>query len=225
MSDEADKKAGSRRQAARSARKEPHLTPAIVQDARSGRVLMLAYMDEEAERLTVETREVHFFSRSRQRLWRKGETSGNVLALVAMKRDCDGDAILVRAVPRGPTCHTGSVSCFGSDGAEPPPTAIDELADTIAARRALPPGARSYVRSLLDGGWPALLGKLAEEGAELGAELPSGPRERVVAEAADALFHLLIALAARDIPWADVEAELARRAGVSGFDEKASRKR
>src|SRR5689334_11674420 len=144
------------------------LTAAIVQDARSGRVLMLAWMDDEAERLTVETRQVHFFSRSRNRLWRKGETSGNVLDLVSMKRD--GDAILVRAVPRGPACHTGSTSCFGSDGDEPPPTAFDELEQTIAARRALPPGAYSYVRALLDAGWPKLLAKLAEEGAELGAE-------------------------------------------------------
>ena len=203
----------------------PELTPAIVQDAATGRVLMLAYMDAEAERLTRETGEVHFYSRSRQRLWKKGETSGNTLALISLTRDCDEDTILVRAVPRGPTCHTGATTCFGVHAPEPPPTALCELEETIAKRRALEPGARSYVRSLLDGGWPRMLGKLAEEGAELGWELQEGPRERVVAEAADVLFHLLVALGAREVSLAEVERELMRRAGVSGLDEKASRGR
>jgi phosphoribosyl-ATP pyrophosphohydrolase/phosphoribosyl-AMP cyclohydrolase len=203
---------------------ERGLIPAIVQDARTGRVLMMAWMDEEARALTESTGEVHFFSRSRNRLWKKGETSGNTLHMVSISADCDGDTLLVRAIPRGPACHTGAVTCFGANGPEPAPTAIEELEATIAARKALPPGARSYVRKLLDGGWPAMLGKLAEEGAELGAELPSGARERVVSEAADALFHLLVALGAREITFAEVEAELARRHGVSGIDEKAARK-
>ncbi|MSP59144.1 MAG: bifunctional phosphoribosyl-AMP cyclohydrolase/phosphoribosyl-ATP diphosphatase HisIE [Myxococcales bacterium] len=204
---------------------ERRLIPAIVQDARTGRVLMLAWMDDEARALTETTREVHFFSRSRQKIWRKGETSGNVLDLVSLHPDCDGDTLLIRALPRGPACHTGAQTCFGNEGPEPSPTALDELEATIAARAALPPGSRSYVRQLLDGGWPKILGKLAEESAELGAELPEGPRGRVVSEAADALFHLLIALAARGIPLADVEAEIARRADLSGLDEKARRPR
>jgi phosphoribosyl-ATP pyrophosphohydrolase/phosphoribosyl-AMP cyclohydrolase len=204
---------------------ERTLTPAIVQDARTGRVLMLAYMDDEAHALTLSTREVHFFSRSRNRLWKKGETSGNVLELVSLTRDCDGDTWLVRAIPRGPTCHTGSLTCFGTDGNEPAPTALDALESTIAARKKLPPGAHSYVRTLLDGGWPKMLGKLAEEGAELGAELPAGEKSRVISEAADALFHLFVALAARDVTLAEIEAELARREGLSGLDEKAARKK
>ena len=202
---------------------ERPLKAAIVQHAETGRVLMLAWMDDEAEARTRATGEVHFFSRSRNRLWRKGETSGNVLKLVAMQADCDGDALLVRALPAGPTCHTGSLTCFGASGPEPPPTALDALEATIAARAALPPGARSYVRRLLDGGMAKLLGKLAEESAELGAELAAGSRERVIAEAADALFHLLVALGARGVTLAEIEAELARRAGVSGIDEKESR--
>ena len=204
----------------------PALIPAIVQDARDGRVLMLAYMDDEARRLTESTGEVHFYSRSRRRLWRKGETSGHVLRLVSLTADCDGDTLLVRAVPVGPTCHTGSRTCFGTNGVEPPPTIFDALQQTIAARRALPPGTRSYVRALLDGGWPAILAKVDEEASELGAELRGdGSTERVVAEAADLLFHLLVALGARDVPLAAVQAELARREGVSGLDEKAARKK
>ncbi len=202
---------------------ERKLVPAIVQHAHTGQVLMLAYMDDEALRLTEATREVHFFSRSRQRIWRKGETSGNVLDLISLTRDCDGDALLVRAVPRGPTCHTGAQTCFGAGGPEPPPSAVEELEQTIALRQALPRGAGSYVRQLLDGGWPKILAKLAEEGAELGAELPTGTRERIVSEAADALFHLLVALAMRGVRWSEIETELARRSGTSGLEERARR--
>ena len=202
------------------------LIPAIVQDHRSGRVLMLAYMDDEARRLTESTREVHFFSRSRGRIWRKGETSGNVLRLVSLKLDCDGDTLLVRANPRGPTCHTGSQTCFGTDGKEPEPTVLDELQTTIWSRRDLPPGGNSsYVRSLLDGGMAKMLGKLAEEATELGLELRDGSRERVISESADAIFHLLVALAARDVTLADIEKELDHRAGMSGLEEKAARKK
>lgn len=204
---------------------ERPLRAAIVQHAETGRVLMLGWMDDEAEAQTRATGLVHFFSRSRGRLWKKGETSGNTLTLVAIQADCDADALLVRAIPAGPTCHTGTETCFGATGPEPPPTALDALERTIAERAALPPGARSHVRRLLDGGWPAILGKLAEESAELGAELPAGPRERVIEEAADALFHLLVALGARGVRLAEIEAALARRAGTSGIDEKAGRTR
>jgi phosphoribosyl-ATP pyrophosphohydrolase/phosphoribosyl-AMP cyclohydrolase len=204
---------------------ERPLKAAIVQHAHTGRVLMLGWMDDEAEAKTRQSGFVHFFSRSRGRLWKKGESSGNVLQLVAMQADCDGDALLVRALPAGPTCHTGALTCFGATGPEPPPTALDALERTIAERAALPPGARSHVRRLLDGGMAAILGKLAEESAELGAELASGPRERVVAEAADALFHLLVALGARGVSLEEIEAELDRRAGTSGLDEKEARKR
>jgi phosphoribosyl-ATP pyrophosphohydrolase/phosphoribosyl-AMP cyclohydrolase len=204
------------------------LTPAIVQDALSGRVLMLAWMNEEAELLTGETGQVHFWSRSRGKLWKKGETSGNVLALVEMKRDCDGDTILVRALPTGPTCHTGSTSCFGTDGEEPPPSELEALYATILSRLAAPAGTRSYVRSLVDHESPTRVGeKIVEEAGELAAEVAGAPpdRARVIAEAADLLFHALIGLATSGVTLREVEAELHKRAGVSGLDEKASRKK
>jgi len=199
------------------------LTAAVVQHALTGRVLMLGYMDDEALRRTRETGEVHFWSRSRGRLWKKGETSGNVLQLVEIKADCDADAWLVRALPAGPTCHTGSQTCFGTDGKEPPPTELEALYQTILARKNAPPGTRSYVRQLLEGG---VVGqKIGEEANELAAELPAGAKERVIAEAADLVFHTLVGLAARDVTLEDVARELHRRAGVSGLDEKAARKK
>jgi phosphoribosyl-ATP pyrophosphohydrolase/phosphoribosyl-AMP cyclohydrolase len=206
------------------------LVPAIVQDAARGTVLMLAWMNAEALRLTRETGVVHFWSRSRQALWKKGETSGNTLAVVELRLDCDGDAILVRATPAGPTCHTGATACFfhvlgdaphDDDGA-PPAHELDRLAATIDARKAST-AQKSYTRSLLDGGVPAIVAKIAEEQAELAAELPAGPEAAVVHEAADLLFHVLVGLAARDIPVARVWDELARRTAKSGHAEKASR--
>jgi phosphoribosyl-ATP pyrophosphohydrolase/phosphoribosyl-AMP cyclohydrolase len=205
---------------------EVKLTPAIVQDAATGRVLMLAWMNEEAERLTRETREVHFWSRSKQRIWKKGETSGHVLDLVEMKADCDADTWLVRARPRGPVCHTGCETCFGTDGHEPPASEIESLEATIDARLAAPAGTRSYVRSLVDHESPTRVSeKVVEEAGELSVELAhqQASHERIVAEAADLLFHVLIGLRQRGVRFAEVERELAKRAGVSGLDEKAAR--
>jgi phosphoribosyl-ATP pyrophosphohydrolase/phosphoribosyl-AMP cyclohydrolase len=202
---------------------EKNLTVAVVQHALTGRVLMVAYMDEEALRKTRETGQVWFWSRSRGRLWKKGESSGNVLTLVDLKADCDADAFLVRALPAGPTCHTGSLTCFGTDGNEPAPNELEALFDTIVARKNAPAGTRSYVRSLLDK--EGKVGeKIMEEANELVAELPAGSRERVISEAADLFFHALVGLAARDVTLEDVGRELNRRAGVSGLDEKAARK-
>jgi phosphoribosyl-ATP pyrophosphohydrolase/phosphoribosyl-AMP cyclohydrolase len=205
---------------------EQKLLPAIVQDVLSGRVLMLAWMNEEAERLTRETGQVHFWSRSRGKLWKKGETSGNVLTLVELKRDCDADTILVRALPAGPTCHTGSTTCFGTDGAEPSPTELEELYATIVQRIAAPAGTRSYVKSLVEHERPSRIGeKIVEEAGELAVEVTQEQRDRarVVSEAADLLFHALVGLAASGVTLREVEAELRRRAGVSGLDEKESR--
>jgi phosphoribosyl-ATP pyrophosphohydrolase/phosphoribosyl-AMP cyclohydrolase len=176
----------------------PELRAAIVQDAETGRVLMLAWMDAEAERLTRETGEAHFFSRSRGRLWRKGETSGNTLAVEEVRDDCDGDALLLRVRPSGPACHTGSVSCFA-------PwlwRRVRERAETM------PEG--SYVASLLRDG--AAAQKLGEEGVEAALAVASEDDERVVAELADLWFASYVALAARGLDPADVEEELARRA-------------
>jgi phosphoribosyl-ATP pyrophosphohydrolase/phosphoribosyl-AMP cyclohydrolase len=206
---------------------ERKLLPAIVQDALNGRVLMLGWMDDEALSLTRSTGQVHFWSRSRQRIWKKGETSGNVLALVEIKTDCDADTWLVRALPHGPTCHTGSLSCFGSDGAEPVASELDALVRTIDSRKSQPPGTRSYVRSLLDQGSKKIAEKIREEANELAIEIENAgsERQRIINEAADVLFHALVGLAARDVTLDDVLRELHRRAGTSGLDEKAARKK
>ncbi|MEO7730150.1 MAG: bifunctional phosphoribosyl-AMP cyclohydrolase/phosphoribosyl-ATP diphosphatase HisIE [Kofleriaceae bacterium] len=206
---------------------ERGLVPCIVQDAATGTVVMLAWMNAEALRLTRETRTVHFWSRSRQALWKKGETSGNTLALVELRGDCDHDAILVRATPAGPTCHTGATSCFfhpddGPDDDGPAPPILSRLAQIIEARRAAT-AQTSYTKSLLEAGMPKILAKIAEEHGELAAELPEGPDAKVVHETADLLFHVMVGLAARRIPIEAVFAELARRFGTSGHVEKAQR--
>ena len=198
---------------------EQGLVPAIVQDATTGAVLMLAWMNAEALRLTEETRVVHFWSRSRQALWKKGETSGNTLALVEMRLDCDRDALLVRAHPAGPTCHTGTKTCWGDDV---PASIVDQLARTIEARRDST-AEKSYTKSLLEKGMPKILEKIAEESGELAAELPDGDEAKVVHETADLLFHVMVGLTARRIPVERVLDELARRFGTSGHVEKASR--
>ncbi len=203
------------------------LAPAIVQDADTGVVLMLAWMNAEAWRLTEETGAVHFWSRSRQALWRKGERSGHELRVVELRLDCDRDAILVRARPHGPTCHTGRPACFfetaaGVDEAAPAAHVVDRLERVLHARRDATAD-KSYTRSLLAAGMPKILAKIAEEHDELAAELPAGARDKVVHETADLLFHVMVGLVSRDIPVADVWRELGRRFGTSGHDEKASR--
>jgi phosphoribosyl-AMP cyclohydrolase / phosphoribosyl-ATP pyrophosphohydrolase len=220
---------------------ERGLVPCVVQDAEAGTVLMLAWMNAEALRLTRETGVVHFWSRSRGALWKKGETSGNTLAVVELRIDCDRDAILVRARPAGPTCHTGATACFftrddgGTDDgvpagpaapaapAAPGAAILERLAAILIARRDSATGERSYTKSLLEAGMPKILAKIAEEHGELAAELPDGDAAKVVHETADLVFHVLVGLVARDIPIGDVFAELARRFGTSGHAEKASR--
>jgi len=178
----------------------PELRPAIVQDADSGRVLMLAWMDDEAERRTRETGEAHFHSRSRRRLWRKGETSGDTLAVEELRDDCDGDALLVRVRPRGVACHTGSLSCFA-------PWLWRRVAERARLR---PPG--SYVARLLEGGPVACGRKLAEEGVEAALAAAAEDDRRVVEEVADVWFASYVLLASRGLDPAAVEGELARRA-------------
>jgi phosphoribosyl-ATP pyrophosphohydrolase/phosphoribosyl-AMP cyclohydrolase len=205
------------------------LVPCIVQDATSSTVLMMAWMNAEALRLTRETGIVHFWSRSRQALWKKGETSGHTLALVELRVDCDRDCLLVRATPAGPACHTGTTSCFFTlddgttdDGVAPILARLDQL---LVARRDASTGEKSYTRSLLDKGMPKILEKIAEEHGELAAELPSGPDDLVVHEAADLLFHVMVGLTSRKLPVDRVLAELGRRFGTSGHVEKASRQK
>ncbi len=176
------------------------LQAAIVQDATTGRVLMLAWMDDEALRLTRETGEAHFFSRSRGRLWRKGETSGNVLAVEELREDCDGDAVLLRVRPSGPACHTGSLSCFAP-----------WLWRRVAERAATQPEG-SYVARLVEAGPAAAARKLGEEGVEAALAGASESDERLVSELADLWFHSYVLLATRGLDPAAVEDELARRA-------------
>ena len=207
------------------------LVPCVVQDAERGTVLMLAWMNAEALRLTRETGVVHFWSRSRQALWKKGETSGNTLALVELRIDCDHDTVLVRAKPAGPTCHTGATSCFfhRDDGTDddgvPPVTIIEQLDRVLQARRDSASGEKSYTKSLLDAGMPKILAKIAEEHGELAAELPAGDDAKVIHETADLLFHVMVGLASRNIPVERVLDELGRRFGTSGHAEKAARKK
>lgn len=178
---------------------QPELQAAIVQDAASGRVLMLAWMDEEALRLTRESGQAHFFSRSRDRLWRKGESSGNSLEVEELRDDCDGDAILLRVRPAGPACHTGSKSCFA-------PWLWRAVAERAAAR---PKG--SYVAGLLEQGPAAVARKVGEEGLEAALAGAGESDERLVSELADLWFHSYVLLAARGLDPADVECELERR--------------
>jgi phosphoribosyl-ATP pyrophosphohydrolase/phosphoribosyl-AMP cyclohydrolase len=175
------------------------LKPAIVQDSATGRVLMLAWMDEEAEQRTRETNEAWFWSRSRGRLWRKGETSGNTLAVDELRDDCDGDALLLRVTPAGPACHTGSTTCFAPG-----------LWRTIS-ERALERPAGSYTVELLEAGVGACARKVGEEAVEVAVAALDESDERVVEEAADLVYHLYVLLAARGIDVAAVEDELTRR--------------
>jgi phosphoribosyl-ATP pyrophosphohydrolase/phosphoribosyl-AMP cyclohydrolase len=212
---------------------EKGLVPAVAQDALTGEVRMVAFMSREALALTLSTGVAHFHSRSRGRLWKKGESSGHTLAVGRVLLDCDGDCVLLQVDPAGPTCHTGAPSCFtraASDGGwvevEAPHTAAGELAATIEARRVAPADARpSYTRSLLDAGAGRIGEKLREEADELARALAGEGAARVAAEAADVAYHLMVGLALRGVGWRDVLRELARRAGRSGLDEKASRVR
>ncbi len=193
------------------------LLPVVVQDVGSGAVLMLAYANREAVDLTLETGEVHFWSRSRQSLWRKGETSGNTLAVVEVTPDCDGDALLVRARPAGPTCHRGTRSCF-----EPNPARLELgwLAAVLESRRGADPGT-SYTARLLAQGIERVAQKVGEEGVETALAAVSWSlrgederRQALVGEAADLLYHLLVLLEASGVDPAEIRDELLRRHGL-----------
>jgi phosphoribosyl-ATP pyrophosphohydrolase/phosphoribosyl-AMP cyclohydrolase len=177
---------------------QPELRAAIVQDASDGRVLMLAWMDDEALRRTRETGEAWFWSRSRQELWHKGATSGNTLAVEEIRDDCDGDAILLKVRPAGPACHTGSLSCFAP-----------ALWRTVVERvRDRPEG--SYTASLAEAGIARAAQKLGEEAVEAAISAVAGDG-RLAEEAADLIYHLYVTLAIAGVDIADVEDELARR--------------
>lgn len=193
------------------------LIPAIVQHARSGEVLMLGYMNEAALQQTLATRQVTFWSRSRQSLWRKGETSGHVLRLVEIRQDCDGDTLLVLAEPAGPTCHTGRTSCFHQtlDGATtdarvPPSLVLTDLADLIAQRASTMPEG-SYTTRLLTGGVDRIGKKIGEEAAEVIIAAKNGVPAELAWELADLIYHALVLLQQQGVTPETVWAELRRR--------------
>jgi len=189
------------------------LVPAIVQDAASGEVRMLGYMDRAAFDATLRDQLVTFYSRSRGAPWRKGESSGNVLKLIDVRLDCDRDALLILASPVGPTCHTGSASCFGDDGA-PGSGFVATLAANIAERARADP-ASSYTARLIAEGVKRIAQKVGEEGVEVALAATSGDADELTAEAADLVYHLSVLLEASDSSWEAVIAELKRRHAAS----------
>src|SRR5581483_2401543 len=217
----------ARRPRQRAASSGPRgLIPAVVQDWRDATVLMVGFMNREALALTRETGTVHFWSRSRKKLWQKGETSGHTLIVKDLFIDCDEDTVLIKAEPLGPTCHTGERACFfrrldENGRAEQTKTAdawggiLDRIAETIADRKRNPkPG--SYVSSLLEGGTDRLLKKIVEEAGEVVLGAKNAKREEIIYEVADLLFHILVVLGKDGIPLSAVYAELASRYGKPG---------
>jgi phosphoribosyl-ATP pyrophosphohydrolase/phosphoribosyl-AMP cyclohydrolase len=222
------------------------LVPVVVQDHVTGEIRMLAWATAEAVRATLSTGRATFFSRSRGELWEKGATSGNRLDVASIFVDCDADALVYLVVPHGPTCHTGAPSCFfrrlGPDGAideKTPPstsaipqsgappafggaTTLARLDAVLEARREATASA-SYVKSLYDGGAERIGAKLREEADELARAVADEAPERVVSEAADVVFHVMVALRSRSLSIHDVLRELERRSGVGGHAEKNQR--
>jgi len=184
------------------------LVVGIAQDARTGEVLMVAYLNPEALERTLATGNAHFWSRSRRVLWEKGETSGNRLRVQAIRADCDGDAVLLQVIPSGPACHTGRRSCFGTG--EPPLGMLALLEETIADRLARRPEG-SYVAGLANAGPDRVLQKIGEEATEVILAGKGSDDDAFVAEMADLWFHSLVALKARGLALRDVSAALASR--------------
>ena len=203
------------------------LIPAVIQDWLDGTVLMLGYMNQEALAKTVATKRVHFWSRSRSKLWEKGETSGHTLQVKELFIDCDHDTILVKAQPVGPTCHTGEQACFFSrlDGqgqlvqlgsGEAQGGILESVLRTIRDRRAHPQ-AGSYTSKLFEGGHDKILKKVAEEAGEVLLAAKGGKKEEIVYEVADLFFHTLMVLGYHDLSLQDIYGELGRRFGKSGL--------
>jgi phosphoribosyl-ATP pyrophosphohydrolase/phosphoribosyl-AMP cyclohydrolase len=210
---------------------ERGLIVAVAQDRLTGQVRMVAWMNREALARTLATGRATFYSRSRQALWEKGEQSGHSMIVHAVYGDCDGDTLLLLVDPLGPSCHTGQPSCFfrrvGPEGelVDSPRDAtafLDDLGRVIRERRG-ESSRKSYTKSLLEGGPLAVGAKLREEADELARAIGSESDERVAAEAADLLYHLLVGLELRGLDVRSAVAVLAERAGVGGHEEKARR--
>jgi phosphoribosyl-ATP pyrophosphohydrolase/phosphoribosyl-AMP cyclohydrolase len=190
------------------------LIPAIVQDSATLQLLMLGYMNRESLEATLASGLVTFYSRSRAALWRKGETSGNLLRLDAVHCDCDGDALLVLCRPEGPTCHLGTPSCFTAEG----PQGIGFVAELqrIIERRSAAPPEESYTARMMAEGPVRIAQKVGEEGVELALAAATGDRTACIEEAADLVFHVGLLMQARGFGWSDVAAELRRRHEAAG---------
>ncbi|GAA0872362.1 bifunctional phosphoribosyl-AMP cyclohydrolase/phosphoribosyl-ATP diphosphatase HisIE [Gangjinia marincola] len=186
------------------------LIPAIIQDASTKTVLMLGYMNQEAYEKTIETKKVTFYSRSKQRLWTKGEESGNVLNLLSIKNDCDQDTLLVQVRPHGPTCHTGSDTCWGEENSSSFGF-LSELEHIIHDRKSNPENQESYVASLFRKGINKIAQKVGEEAIEVVIEAKDANNELFLNESADLLFHYLILLQAKGFKLADIEEVLKER--------------
>lgn len=186
------------------------LVPAIIQDAVTKNVLMLGFMNKEAYQKTVETRKVTFWSRSRQCLWTKGETSGNFLHAVEIKIDCDNDTLLIMANPDGPTCHTGTDTCWGEVNQRNPLLFLTELQDFINIRHEeMPEG--SYTTSLFKKGINRIAQKVGEEALETVIEATNGSNEKLIYEASDLFYHLIVLLTSKGLRIEDVARELYMR--------------
>ncbi|MFY4782889.1 bifunctional phosphoribosyl-AMP cyclohydrolase/phosphoribosyl-ATP diphosphatase HisIE [Aliarcobacter butzleri] len=211
-----------------------NLIPVITQDAKTNEVLMLAYMNKEALELTIKTNYVHYFSRSKQRIWKKGESSNHLQEIVEILVDCDNDTLLLKVNQTGVACHTGRKSCFYTNlktdkiisDVEINTTAaygvIDTLYHTICERKD-EDVSKSYTAKLLKGNQNSMLKKIVEEAGEFTFAVKDDNEEEIIYEAADVTYHVLVALASKNINPDRVKQELARRFGISGIEEKNSR--
>lgn len=195
------------------------LIPGVVQDAQTDAVLMLGYMNRAALEATLQKRRVVFYSRTRAKLWEKGETSGNWLEVVSVAADCDNDTVLLRVHPHGPTCHRGTTTCFGG-GSPPVGEGVGFLAhlESVIESRIASNAEGSYTAKLYAGGVKRMAQKVGEEGVEVALAAQGGDDEELVSESADLLFHLTLLLRARNLSLADVTAELASRHQVRRGD-------
>ncbi|MFZ3072873.1 MAG: bifunctional phosphoribosyl-AMP cyclohydrolase/phosphoribosyl-ATP diphosphatase HisIE [Thermodesulfobacteriota bacterium] len=205
------------------------LIPAIAQDAVSGEVLMLAYMNKESLDKTLSTGKAHYFSRSRDKLWLKGETSGNFQEITEVLYDCDADTILLKVRQTGSACHTGERSCFfrrlDTGGKETKDASVIAELFRVIEKRKKANVEESYVASLFSNGLPKIAAKIHEEAAELISSAKNGGKEEITHELCDLWFHTLVLLGHKGIDIEDVFKELSRRSGTSGLEEKASRKK
>lgn len=186
------------------------LVPAVIQDTRTNQVLMVGFMNREAIEKTISDKRVTFWSRTKKRLWQKGETSGNYLEYVSMQTDCDNDSLLIKAIPHGPVCHTNQFTCFGEDEMVDMGSVLCRLEEIIRGRKQMMPEG-SYTSKLFKEGTPRIAQKVGEEGVEVALASVLGDKKRLTEESADLLFHLLVLLRQQDLTLADVTKELQSR--------------